>query len=313
MAGGGVGLAVFLTALTVKALDDLIDEPEGLLWMSDVTRVFAYSLLFLVAAAGVAPGATVSLFLCAYALGMAPTPGERLPSGLPSWAESLGAVLFAALVTGPLETAGSLLLLAGIQVVDDLWDVERDRSAGTANIALAVGRRAAAALAVLFFAGALLLSPPKALAGAVMAAWLVFGPGPALGPVLGSGRGEAVSVGVGTCTGGARGQRSPFGAAAAGVASVTLAGLAAVVRPAGFTFSGVTALGDPQPWLGGVIPLGGGSWFIWFGSLALAAAATSGLLLAYRRGHAAGLSRGRAAREALNHLMRRAGRLERDL
>jgi hypothetical protein len=318
--GGAVGLAVFLAALGVKALDDLVDEPERMAWETGAPRIVAYAVLFLVVAAGVAPAVVVSLFLCAYALGMAPTPWERLPSGLPSWLESVGAVGLAALLTGPVETAGSLLLLAGVQVFDDYLDLDLDRAEGRPNIAAALGRQFSAVLAAALFLGAVVVAPAKALAGLVVTAAVAAGPEPALDPLLGR-HGVAKENGAGQTvmeTGmGAKGEKVMglilrYRLALAGLAAVVLAGLSALLalRIVEAPPEGAGTLGGALAAVTGLAPAGLGQWALAFGAFLLTAAVGTGFALAYRRGLETGRRRGLERHEALKVLLKRAERME---
>ena len=294
--GVATGLAVFLTALAVKALDDLLDEPErdageagrtvgrGGPWLA------AYIAAALVLAAGLAPGASVSLFLMAYAVGMLPSLSEKLPSGLPSWAESVAALAIAVLLDGPLETLGSLLVIAGAQAFDDYRDAGEDRAAGRASLAAALGRRGALVAAILLGLGALVVAPAKALSGAAVTVALVLGWAGRKDPLGGGGEGTG-----------------KFAAAATGVAAAGLGGLGALISPGGRAF--VFHAGQ-TPAAGQALPA---SWWPWLAVLLGAVAVLAiayGFAAAYRRGLRRGLAEGTEAGRALARLEVAARRLE---
>jgi hypothetical protein len=294
--GVATGLAVFLTALAVKALDDLLDGPErdageagrtvgrGGPWLA------AYIAAALVLAAGLAPAASVSLFCMAYAVGMLPSLGERLPSGLPSWAESLAALAVAVLVSGPLETLGSLLVIAGAQAFDDYWDAGEDRAAGRVSLAAALGRRGALVVAILVGVGALVVAPAKALSGAAVTAALVLGWAGRKNPLEGGGEGTG-----------------KFAAAATGVAAAGLGGLGALISRGGRAF---VFHADQTPAAGPTLPASCWPWLaVLLGAVAVLAIAY-GLVAAYRRGLRRGLTQGTAAGRALARLEAAARRLE---
>jgi len=302
VSGVATGLAVFLTALAVKALDDLLDEPER--WAGEAGRTVgrggpwlaAYIAAALVLAAGLAPGASVSLFLMAYAVGMLPSLGERLPSGLPSWAESLAALAVAVLVAGPLETLGSLLVIAGAQAFDDYWDAGEDRVAGRASLAVALGRRGALAAAILLGLGALVVAPGKALPGVAVTVALVLGWAGRKGPLEGGGEG-----------GEERERTGRFAAAATGVAAAGLGALGALISRGGRAF---VFHADQTPAAGPALPA---SWWPWLAVLLGAVAVLAiayGLAAAYRRGLRRGLAEGTEAGRALARLEAEARRLE---
>jgi hypothetical protein len=310
--GVATGLAVFLTALAVKALDDLLDEPEryggeagravgpGGPWLA------VYIAAALALAVGLAPGASLSLFLMAYAVGMLPSLGERLPSGLPSWAESLAALAVALLVAGPLETLGSLLVIAGAQAFDDYRDAGEDRAAGRASLAAALGGRGALAVAILLGLGALVVAPAKALSGAAVTVALVLGWAGRKGPLQGGGeRGEEGQDG--------RERTGMFGAAATGVVAAGLGALGALLSHGGRAIvlhTGQTpAVGKTQA-AGPAFPV---PWWPWFMLLLVAVVALSigyGFATAYRRGLRRGLAEGTEAGRALARLEAAARRLE---
>ncbi len=308
--GVATGLAVFLTALAVKALDDLLDEPErdadeagrtvgrGGPWLA------AYIAAALVLAAGLAPGASVSLFCMAYAVGMLPSLGERLPSGLPSWAESLAALAVAVLVAGPLETLGSLLVIAGAQAFDDYWDADEDRAAGRASLAAALGRRGALVVATLVGVGALVVAPAKALSGAAVTAALVLGWAGRRDPLEGGGEGGEKGREE---EGKGRERTGKFAAVATGVAAAGLGGLGALISRGGRAF---VFHFDQTPAAGPTLPA---SWWPWLAVLLGAVAVLAiayGLAAAYRRGLRRGLAEGTAAGRALARLEAAARRLE---
>ncbi len=318
LAGGLVtGLAVFLVGLAVKAVDDLLDEPEryarDTAGQAAYAGVIPYVALALAAAAGLAPSAAVSLFLAAYAIGMAPSPFIRLPSGLPSWAESVVGVGLGVLLTGPVETLGSLLLVAGAQALDDLLDLAIDRAAGTANIALALGRWPTLALGALLWAAASALSPAKALSGLAVLTLIVAAPAAAR---LRSSRSEARPAESPS----APGSRSQIGRTglpltAGGAAAAGLLGLAgAAIGPGLLTSKSGLGRGIPvtsaSPGAQGVAGAGIAGWALLLVGFVACAAVTGGLALAYRRGLEAGRRKGSAAERALGALRERATALD---
>jgi len=287
-----VGLSVFLTALAVKTLDDLLDEPEETALSVGAAKAAAYSALLLALGAGIAPARAVSLFLAAYAAGMLPAAAERLPTGVPSWAESAAAALLAAVLTGPLEAAGSLLVMMAVQAADDVCDAERDRAQGRPNLTRAAGRAGAVALAAVSCVLALVLAPEKTLA--VLAVALPVVTGWAGGDVLRS----AFRSGSHVSRGRARLRLAAVGLAAAGAAV-----LGRAVAP---------ALGLPPAVLeaGGGAPALPGTWVVWVAACVAGAVALAGVPAAYRRGLQAGRRREREGAKALARLARRAEELE---
>ncbi len=277
--GFAAGLAVFLTALAVKALDDLLDEPEGR--GGRAGGVAAYVAVLLVVAAGLDRRVAVSLFLAAYAVGMVSSPLTRLPSGLPSWGESLVAVGLGACLTGALEVLGSVLVVTAVQVFDDFWDLARDREAGRVGVAAAIGRWPALALAVLLYIAAALISPVKTLPTLAAVGVLVV-------PEGGRRRGEGRNPGL------PRFAIWGLGAAFLGaVGEASGGGGAALLDPAGLALGG-----NPAEW--GLLAAG----------CLLVVAVAGGLVKAYSRGHDEGRRRGIEVGKALTLLQLRADHLD---
>jgi len=288
--GAAVGLAVFLAALGIKAMDDLLDEPERPSYQGSDARTAVYVASALVAACGLAPRTAVSLFLAAYALGMAPVPERRLPTGLPSWVEGVGALVLSAILAGPGQTAGSFGLMAGIQAVDDYRDRAVDSSQGRANIALAAGPVPTLVIAAVTCTLALVFSPAKVLASVPVVLALVVLPPHSPGTVR-----RVVD-------------QVRFRTAAVAVGSVVLGAVGQVFVGAGL----LSGAGEPGAPPGGADTLTG--LWTWVLPVALATLLLGGLSvvnLAYRRGVARGRRRGREAEKALQALRARAEAFER--
>lgn len=303
--GVAAGVALALVALAVKVMDDLLDEPEGSVdgrGLEDRSGHFRavwstpYVALGLALACGLAPGVAVSIFLSCYALGMAPSPIDRLPSGVVAWLESLACVLLGVLLTGPSEMLGSLLVVAAAQVIDDWHDLEQDRKsglpAGKANIAQTVGRTPALALGLALWTAALFVSAPKALGSLGVLGLLVLQPGPGR-----PARPVAWRWGV---VAGARSR----GAALVGVAALAGAAGALLARCVP-VFGLLPSVGWPGQ--GGD---SGPGWLAFGLGAALSLVAAGGLVWAYRKGRAAGHRQALAGREAARRLSRRADKLD---
>lgn len=131
-----VVVGTFLTAVAVKVLDDFLDAaPEDRpVWS------FPYGAAALAVAGAVAPQVAAVLFLSSYAAGMFGRPGERMPSGLPAWVESMIAVGLGVAVAGWRVAGTALAAVLAVQCWDDFMDARRDGMAGQANLATRFGR-----------------------------------------------------------------------------------------------------------------------------------------------------------------------------
>lgn len=139
-------LAAVAVAAAVRFLDDAVDGHRdsplkgfSSSLLGEGGRV-AYALFFFALAVVFDRGWAVTLFLAAYAVGMASEPGRALPSGLPSWVESAVAAIVSLGGFGLPATISSLAAVASVQAVDDLVDRKKDRLEGRrGNWALALG------------------------------------------------------------------------------------------------------------------------------------------------------------------------------
>ncbi len=302
-------------------MDDLLDEPARARPPAGPASA-AYACLLLALAAGLCPRAAVSLFLAAYAVGMLPSPVQRQPTGMAGWVESAIAVTLSAALAGPVETAGSVLTMLAVQLLDDAWDLERDRNEARPNMAQAVGRGPAVLLAVGVYGVAAWLDPAKALAAGVAAAGILTG----LCPLPPAGGDGGVPVGAAdAAAGGKDGRRAGavargeavFRLAALGVASATAAAVARLVRhfrlvaaPAAESAAGGLPAGPGTgPGDLAVLPPWAG-WAVLAAVCLLAAVAVAGLVMAYRRGRREGAEREKRAAAALAALQRLADRLD---
>lgn len=134
-----------LAAWVVKMMDDFLDLRYDILQGQDSLAVrlgegtLPYSLLLFCFATLLEPVTTCSLFLGAYAAGMAGDLERRLPSGWLGYQEALAALL-SALVFLPWHAVvwGASVMLA-VQALDDLADLAPDRISGNPNLARRFG------------------------------------------------------------------------------------------------------------------------------------------------------------------------------
>lgn len=302
--GAILGTAVFLVAVAVRLLDDYLDEAQPVPGSASGAARAVYAAACVAAAAGLAPGPSVCLFLGAYAVGMTSVPLERLPTRLPGWAESLVALALAAITGGPALAGGAASAMGAVQAFDDFWDTPRDRAAAKSTLALAIGPWPALGVAVCLAAASLGLSFPVGLASLAAGAAFVVGdrgdrPGrkPYLSAaVAGILAGAAGSLAAGLAGGSAAGLEGGFAAGLAGGPALGLAWGQAALGPAECLAAALGSAGGPAI-MGAVA---GGATLV----------VSAGLILAYRRGLARGFARGRELGRAAAAIEVRADRLD---
>lgn len=170
--------AVAATGAAVKLMDDQLDRAaDGMASKRSSAVVLGagavpYALLSLLLGALLRADAAAGLFFAAYATGMADDGRRTLPTGLPAWAESVGALTLAGIVAGVVTAGAALALIVLIQCVDDIIDTEADAAAGVRNFVRDLGpiETRLVALGCLFIAVS--LSPPLSLAVFVAMAFL---------------------------------------------------------------------------------------------------------------------------------------------
>lgn len=158
-------LSLLLTGTAIKIMDDNLDIPDqSAAWLAGDRSALPYSLLFFAGGAALNAATAISLFFAAYCLGMAFNLMEKMPSGLYGYQESLLVAVSGIAFFGWGEMAGSLFIIACIQLVDDLRDQQEDRWSGQKNLAQRFGRVEAGLLAAILF----LATARVALAKAVL-------------------------------------------------------------------------------------------------------------------------------------------------
>ncbi len=173
--------AVALTAASVKLMDDCLDRERDAAagrpnWASALGGSAPAYALACLALAGLSDAlAAGTLFLSAYALGMAwgreGAPALQ-PSRLRGWQEALLAAGAGAVAAGTREMFGALCVMFTLQAADDLYDGSFDArrggaGSGASRVEIALAGAAAGLLAVF-------LTPAKALA-ALLIGGLIIG------------------------------------------------------------------------------------------------------------------------------------------
>lgn len=160
-------LGIVLAGLTIKLMDDWLDLEfdqcigRHTLAMRLGRACLPYALVLFGAAVALAPDLSMALFLAAYAIGMGHDLREKMPTKLPGWLESLLALLLSAAFAGLVLTAWAVCIMAMIQLLDDLMDLQADRRSGQNNLAHRLGLVEATLLMFISLLAALLISTMK--------------------------------------------------------------------------------------------------------------------------------------------------------
>ncbi|MGE5561268.1 MAG: hypothetical protein ACM3XN_09535 [Chloroflexota bacterium] len=142
-------LAVLATGLAIKLMDDIFDGEETTVAGLSTAGATIYAMVALAIGVALAPAVGLPLFAAAYAVGMAGDPQETLPSGMPAWVESALALAVAAAISGIAAMAHALLVVAAVQLVDDVLDFQADSAIPERNLAHRFGRGEAALAAII--------------------------------------------------------------------------------------------------------------------------------------------------------------------
>lgn len=167
---------VCAVGIAVKLMDDFIDRRLDAVggvttWASVVgDGVLPYAMFTLAVAMLISGRLAGTLFLAAYALGMAHDLRRKLPSGLEGWHESVLALSLGALLGGVGRMVASLAVLTFVQCVDDVVDDDADRVRGSRSLVALIGRTETMLLAVVALVVAASLAPRMTTAALVATA-----------------------------------------------------------------------------------------------------------------------------------------------
>ncbi|MDD4568835.1 MAG: hypothetical protein PHE70_01700 [Tepidanaerobacteraceae bacterium] len=152
-------------------IDILIGKPN----LSIVMELggLPYALLLFLLSFLLDASTSIGLFLASFALGMAGSLNVKMPSGLYGYQESIITVLFGFLVLGRVNMTSSMLIIATIQLWDDLIDYKKD-GINKKNWAFIIGKVEALLLAIIFFLLTLYLDCVKAISTIIFMHIIVY-------------------------------------------------------------------------------------------------------------------------------------------
>jgi 1,4-dihydroxy-2-naphthoate octaprenyltransferase len=155
---------ILLTGLAIKLMDDFLDmEYDQCLGKRTLAirlgrAALPYSLLLLAAGCGLALNDSLSLFLGSYAVGMTQDWAEKMPTRLPGYVEMAGAFGISLLCVGAVSAFWGVTMMAAVQLLDDLLDVQKDSRTGQRNMVLRIGVVETTLLLLIFFLFSVLLN-----------------------------------------------------------------------------------------------------------------------------------------------------------
>jgi hypothetical protein len=124
-------ISIFLCGLSIKFLDELIDENR--------VEYIPYIMCFL-CISSVIWNESISLFFSSYIVGMFHDENLKLISGLKSYQEQILVCVLSLLLVGIYGTISSLMIICMIQLLDDLTDLKDDMQSGKKNWVLKFGK-----------------------------------------------------------------------------------------------------------------------------------------------------------------------------
>ncbi|ARU62782.1 hypothetical protein CBW65_18755 [Tumebacillus avium] len=160
-------IGIVLAGLTIKLMDDWLDvEYDQCVGRHTLAirlgrACLPYALLGLGLAMTLAPQEALALFLAAYAIGMGHDLREKMPTKLPGWAESAIVLGISGWATSIGLTLWALCVMAMIQLLDDLMDLQHDRRSGQNNLAIRFGFVEVTLAMFITLLASVLLSPLK--------------------------------------------------------------------------------------------------------------------------------------------------------
>lgn len=136
-----ITISIILTGLSIKMLDDYMDEKK---------QGYVPYMLCILCISSALWKESISLFLSSYIIGMFHDKNIKLISGMRVYQEQVLIFLVSALICGLTACLSSFFIICAIQLLDDLNDMEEDRALCMKNWALKIGCTEARVLAIVF-------------------------------------------------------------------------------------------------------------------------------------------------------------------
>ncbi|ACL69911.1 hypothetical protein [Halothermothrix orenii] len=159
--------SIFLVGLVIKIMDDYLDiDIDNLKEEINIVRVLdrgvlPYSLIIIVIALALNFKEAATYFLASYTVGMAKINNYVLPSKLKSWQESIFVFILSVIFFSWLQTLSAIILITGLQIVDDFIDYRYDKYKEKNNILDVMGFPTATAFFMILLIISLKFFPVK--------------------------------------------------------------------------------------------------------------------------------------------------------
>ncbi len=141
-----ITIAVVCCSTAVKLADDYLDKEYDSIagktnWAEMLDKgTMLYAMFFLALAAGINPSLSLPLFLGSYIVGMFSSMGDKFPSRLNGFQESLLAFTVGIVLFGWSNMLFSICFVLAVQLFDDYIDAQSDKFAGQRNLVNRFGR-----------------------------------------------------------------------------------------------------------------------------------------------------------------------------
>jgi hypothetical protein len=148
-------ISIFLSGLSIKLLDDYIDD--------EIPHNVPYAIIFICISSALWKE-SASLFICSYVVGMFHDERVKLISSLKVYQEQVVFFIISIFLTGFKASISSLFIICTIQLLDDCIDMSIDSYNGKKNWALRIGRVESLIISGIFLTLSIYTAPFKTAA-----------------------------------------------------------------------------------------------------------------------------------------------------
>lgn len=158
-------VGILMTGLAIKIMDDFLDvEYDQCLGKKTLALRWGraslpYGLFLLALGCAISLTYSLTLFFASYAVGMVHVWSEKMPTRLAAFIEMLGAFGTSIWLVGVMPAVWGVTMMATVQLLDDLFDIQKDAYTGQRNTVIRMGMVEATLLLLIFFFLSVLLDP----------------------------------------------------------------------------------------------------------------------------------------------------------